>query len=693
MIGKNKVFGCLENLERQQPVAERGAGLSTVPHFKLFKSAPAFPAPVDGSGATSTRTSPTSLPDTASSVPESDVRSHCGGTTRAEFSRPSSATSLAPGSSPVPCKCPFHLPALTVIGVLLAAALRKHVAPHAHTRWIHMRTLDPAMVWPLQQHYAINPLVMDALGTRRQLIEWYPGQLFLMAQAFSLEYISGEALPSPTPLSPTSPLFPPAEQAPLLPPSPSPAPPIPLKKPSCFCCCRRATAPVGVLAGGAAAEALLHPVPTNTARIGLILVDGTLISFQDGVSPMFTDGVDQLARPSSAIRSHSPGSAPVLMSALLKSLMERTTPILDHYSGAIMEFEDAILSPDTKRRTLYSEAVIQALHAVHHQLDLLRGVVAPFRDCVQTALDLITNPPPTLFAPRPQPQPQQIGGTITSPALSTHPHPIHPAAPTSPHPGGSHHITPGPLLVSVPTSPRCPTPSVPQPAESTGPREAPTPATSTAPAVSTTTVPALPPPDEEPNRGVYIPPSLGHTLSPCASAPGPIDRQLVSSGAPKDEAGAEGPSRDKTPSHGHHWDALRGGLAGPRAADITIATQPGGAMAIQPEGPLEVTRFQLRRLVTDCDRFAQDVQQCADVCSHVTDLVLNLFSCRMNAVMQTLTIISSIFVPLSFFAGVYGMNFDTLPELHWDWAYLVWWLFVLAVVALMLLTFKRKRWL
>jgi magnesium transporter len=60
--------------------------------------------------------------------------------------------------------------------------------------------------------------------------------------------------------------------------------------------------------------------------------------------------------------------------------------------------------------------------------------------------------------------------------------------------------------------------------------------------------------------------------------------------------------------------------------------------------------------------------------------------------MKTLTIIASIFIPLTFIVGVYGMNFDYMPELTWHWGYLTVWLVMLGVAAGMLVGFKMKGW-
>lgn len=82
-----------------------------------------------------------------------------------------------------------------------------------------------------------------------------------------------------------------------------------------------------------------------------------------------------------------------------------------------------------------------------------------------------------------------------------------------------------------------------------------------------------------------------------------------------------------------------------------------------------------------------------DIITGLQELYLAEISLRMNNVMQVLTIISTIFIPLTFLVGVYGMNFDTMPELHWDWGYFALWGLMLIIVVFMVHYFKRKRWL
>ena len=65
---------------------------------------------------------------------------------------------------------------------------------------------------------------------------------------------------------------------------------------------------------------------------------------------------------------------------------------------------------------------------------------------------------------------------------------------------------------------------------------------------------------------------------------------------------------------------------------------------------------------------------------------------RMNQVMKVLTVIASLFIPLTFIAGIYGMNFDNMPELHFKYGYFVVWAVMLAVFVAMLIFFRRKKW-
>ena len=77
----------------------------------------------------------------------------------------------------------------------------------------------------------------------------------------------------------------------------------------------------------------------------------------------------------------------------------------------------------------------------------------------------------------------------------------------------------------------------------------------------------------------------------------------------------------------------------------------------------------------------------------VLDIYLTSVSNRMNEIMKVLTIMATIFIPLTFIAGIYGMNFENMPEIHWRWAYPALWGLMTAIAVGMIYFFRRKRWL
>lgn len=81
-----------------------------------------------------------------------------------------------------------------------------------------------------------------------------------------------------------------------------------------------------------------------------------------------------------------------------------------------------------------------------------------------------------------------------------------------------------------------------------------------------------------------------------------------------------------------------------------------------------------------------------DMLSAMLDIYLSSVGNRMNEVMKVLTIIATIFIPMTFLAGIYGMNFKYMPELEWRYAYLFFWIVVAVVLIAMVAWFKRKKW-
>jgi magnesium transporter len=86
------------------------------------------------------------------------------------------------------------------------------------------------------------------------------------------------------------------------------------------------------------------------------------------------------------------------------------------------------------------------------------------------------------------------------------------------------------------------------------------------------------------------------------------------------------------------------------------------------------------------------VESFRDIVSGMLDLYLSSISNKMNAVMKVLTIIATIFIPLTFIAGIYGMNFKHMPELEWRWSYAVVWLVMIVIAVGMIIYFRKKKW-
>ncbi len=75
------------------------------------------------------------------------------------------------------------------------------------------------------------------------------------------------------------------------------------------------------------------------------------------------------------------------------------------------------------------------------------------------------------------------------------------------------------------------------------------------------------------------------------------------------------------------------------------------------------------------------------------DMYMTSISNKMNEVMKVLTIMASIFIPLTFIAGIYGMNFEHMPELHYEYSYYILWAVMIVLFVGMIIYFKRKKWL
>ena len=114
----------------------------------------------------------------------------------------------------------------------------------------------------------------------------------------------------------------------------------------------------------------------------------------------------------------------------------------------------------------------------------------------------------------------------------------------------------------------------------------------------------------------------------------------------------------------------------------------------QEEGPFgEGVRPYLRDVEDHAIHVADTIETLREMAVGVMDIYLSSVSNRTNDVMKTLTVMASVFIPLSFIAGVYGMNFDHMPELHWRWGYAAAWALMLTMALGHLAWFGRRGWL
>ncbi len=112
------------------------------------------------------------------------------------------------------------------------------------------------------------------------------------------------------------------------------------------------------------------------------------------------------------------------------------------------------------------------------------------------------------------------------------------------------------------------------------------------------------------------------------------------------------------------------------------------------ESPLvaEATTKYIRDLYDHIIQVNESVEIYRDMIWGLMDMYLTTLSNKMNEVMKVLTIMASIFIPLTFLAGVYGMNFDYMPELHYRYSYFILLGIMVLVVLAMVYYFKKKKW-
>ena len=107
----------------------------------------------------------------------------------------------------------------------------------------------------------------------------------------------------------------------------------------------------------------------------------------------------------------------------------------------------------------------------------------------------------------------------------------------------------------------------------------------------------------------------------------------------------------------------------------------------------EKTHIYLRDVSDHAIRVIESIESYRDILTGLLDIYISSVSNKMNEVMKVLTVFASIFIPLTFLAGIYGMNFEYMPELKWKWAYPALWVVFITIPVVLLIYFKRKKWL
>lgn len=92
-------------------------------------------------------------------------------------------------------------------------------------------------------------------------------------------------------------------------------------------------------------------------------------------------------------------------------------------------------------------------------------------------------------------------------------------------------------------------------------------------------------------------------------------------------------------------------------------------------------------------RVTEAMESYRDLITGMLDIYLSSISNKMNETMKVLTVFASVFIPLTFIAGVYGMNFEYMPELKWHWGYPALWGVFIGITAFLLRFFKKKKWI
>jgi len=121
--------------------------------------------------------------------------------------------------------------------------------------------------------------------------------------------------------------------------------------------------------------------------------------------------------------------------------------------------------------------------------------------------------------------------------------------------------------------------------------------------------------------------------------------------------------------------------------EVISGMERGESSLIHPS-----TYVYLRDIYDHTIQAIDTIETYRDMLSDMLDIYLSSVSNKLNEVMKVLTVIATIFIPLTFIVGVYGMNFEHMPELKWRWGYPSIWLLMISIGVFMAFYFRKKKW-
>lgn len=143
----------------------------------------------------------------------------------------------------------------------------------------------------------------------------------------------------------------------------------------------------------------------------------------------------------------------------------------------------------------------------------------------------------------------------------------------------------------------------------------------------------------------------------------------------------------------HHLHDLKKEMIYVRKAVWPTRELVNNIMRSESEFFSDSTQIYFRDVHDHSVRIIETIETYRDLLAGMMDIYLSSVSNKMNEVMKVLTIISTIFIPVTFIAGVYGMNFEYMPELRSPYAYPAVWIIMLVIIVSLLFYFRKKKWI